>query len=170
MRGAQLPPNFLFYMFAVIAIGPGLWMLLLMWAFGDAKYIPWKRIGQVIFVCFALAGFGHSQQPGWAQDRFREQDSALREQDARINRLSQEFEVHKNVEEITRSQINRDIARVNDQTDTNEKDINALKGTEQRLYGISLALGALGSAFIFGFVELVKAYRTKNGKNGNGGH
>lgn len=165
----ELPDNLPLLLVVAWVLGPGIWLAVVACKFGHLKGVHLKRLSQCAMVCVLLAGAGHSQQSAWSQQQ-RENESRFRELEARQNSLKSDLEVHSSIEKITRERMDRDMARLEESTEEAEKDIQALKSTEQRLWGISLTLGALGSAFIFGFIEVVKAYRSKNGRNGNGTH
>ena len=165
----ELPDNPTLLLVVAWALGPGIWLAVVAYKFGHLKGIHLRRFSQCAMVCVLLAGAGHSQNTAWSQQQ-RENESRFRELEARQNSLKSDLEVHSSIEKITRERMDRDMSRLEESTEEAEKDIQSLKGTEQRLYGISLTLGALGSGFVFGFMEVVRAYRNKNGRNGNGGH
>lgn len=121
LRTNEIPPNFLFYMFTAIVVGPGLWMLLLMWAFGDAKRIPFKRIGQVVLICLMLVGLSQAQAPAQAQ-----QDSLVRRVERVEDSTTQLQGLARGQDEINRS--NRELlATISVNSADREKRLQALE-------------------------------------------
>lgn len=82
----EIPPNFLFYMALSLVTGSGLWFLLLMIAFGDAKRIPWAFMGKCALVCLMLVGLSQAQAPAQAQQESTRRIERLEDQTRVLDR------------------------------------------------------------------------------------